>query len=474
MERSHGSVRRGRVTRSWRTKGLVTGVVLAAMVLSACGSGGSTAKSPSSTTPPSVNAKVVKSYGPGVTADSVKVGITLVNFDLIKDLPDVSEVRLNQQQIYQAYIDNINANGGIAGKKIVPVYKLYLPVGSAGLITVCTALTEDDNVFATIGTYYDTSGDAQLCMAKQHKRALLTFDLNQGTLKAAPPGLIVTPGYTPERSVKIMLDLLQKEHKLDGKTVGVMGNASSANVVNQTIVPELKKLGVKTGAVGILSISDTDTTTAQSQLDSLIERWKTENVDTIFISSKEAAALRFVQKLRKELPNVQLLGDDATVLTNAQGAVLDKLKPNPYEGIIVAAGPTHKEYENGPNWKYCKDIYKKQTGKDAPGPDAVIPYKGSTTKTVGTYGTINDACQLLSMFQDIGNKVGKWLNNDNWVNTVNNYGEIVNRGSGQYSSLHTGKYEAEDNWRLLAFDSSLPPNGNWKSLTPLENETGGY
>jgi len=463
------------VKKSEVPKGLVTGVVLAALALSACGSGGSTAKSSPSTTPPTVSAKVVKSYGPGVTADSVKIGVTLINYDLIKDLPDVSEVRLDQQRIYQAYIDNVNANGGIAGKKIVPVYKLYIPVGSAGLITICTALTEDDNVFATIGTYFDTSGDAQLCMAKQHKRVLLTFDLNQGILKAAPPGLIVTPGYTPERSVKIMLDLLQKEHKLDGKTVGVMGNASSANVVNQTIMPELKRLKVKMGATGLLSVgSSTDTTTAQSQLDSLIERWKTDNVDTIFISSKEAAALRFVQKLRKELPNVQLLADDASLLSSAQGAVRDKLKPNPYEGVIVSAGPTSTEYENGPNWKYCKDIYKKETGKDAPGPNDVIPYKGSTTKTVGTYGTINDACQLLSMFQDIGNKVGKWLNNDNWVNTVNNYGEIVNRGSGQYSSLHTGKYEAEDNWRLLAFDSSLPPNGNWKSLTPLENETGGY
>ena len=461
-------------TKGLLTRGALAGVVVAALALSACGSGGSTKSAPTTTNPPA-NAKIVKSYGPGVTADTVKIGVTLINYDLIKDLPDVSEVRLEQQQIYQAFIDNVNAHGGIAGKKIVPVYKLYIPVGSAGLITICTALAEDDNVFATIGTYFDTSGDAQLCMAKQHKRVLLTFDLNQATLKQAPPGLIVTPGYTPERSVKILLDLLQKQHKLDGKTVGVMGNAASSTIVNNTIVPELKRLNVKMGATGLLSVGgSTDTTTAQSQLDSLIERWKTENVDTVFISSKEAAALRFVQKLRKEMPDVQLLADDASLLSSAQGAVRDKLKPNPYEGVIVSAGPTSTEYENGPNWAYCKAIYKKQTGKDAPGPNDVIPYKGSKTKTVGTYGTINDACQLVSMFSDIGNRVGKWLNNDNWTTTVDRYGEIANRGTGQYSSLHTGKYEAEDNWRLLEFDSSLPPTGNWKSLTPLQNETSGY
>ena len=79
---------------------------------------------------------------------------------------------------------------------------------------------------------------------------------------------------------------------------------------------------------------------------------------------------------------------------------------------------------------------------------------------------------MLSMFHDIGDKVGKYLNNANWVNTVNNFGEIANRGSGPYSSLHPGKYAADDNWRLQQYDSSLPPSGNWKPITPLQNITG--
>ena len=68
---------------------------------------------------------------------------------------------------------------------------------------------------------------------------------------------------------------------------------------------------------------------------------------------------------------------------------------------------------------------------------------------------INDACQLLSMFHDIATSVGKYLNNDNWVNTVNNFGQIDNRGTGPYSSLSTGKYDADDNLRLVQYDSSL-------------------
>ena len=73
--------------------------------------------------------------------------------------------------------------------------------------------------------------------------------------------------------------------------------------------------------------------------------------------------------------------------------------------------------------------------------------KASGGKTNDVYGTISDACQMMSMFHDIAAKAGKNLNNANWVNTVNHYGEIVNRGSGQYSSLHTGKYDVEDSFQ---------------------------
>ena len=73
------------------------------------------------------------------------------------------------------------------------------------------------------------------------------------------------------------------------------------------------------------------------------------------------------------------------------------------------------------------------------------------------------------MFADIAKRVGPYLNDNNWVNTVNTFGPIENRGSGPYSSLHTGKYAADDNWRLQAYDSSLGNTGQWKPVTPLQN-----
>jgi len=76
------------------------------------------------------------------------------------------------------------------------------------------------------------------------------------------------------------------------------------------------------------------------------------------------------------------------------------------------------------------------------------------------------------MFHDIGEKVGQYLNNTNWQYTVDHFGPITNRGSGPYSSLHAGKYSADDNWRLQVYDPTLGDAGLWKPMTPLQDITG--
>jgi len=252
-----------------------------------------------------------------VTADSIKLGIPLVNFDCIKQYTD--SIRLGQPAVYQAFIKDINDKGGINGRKIVPDIKEYCPLTNQQILTYCTAFTQDDHVFAVLGTFIDFSGDAQTCIPKQQKRLLVTFDLTQAIMDKSPPGYIVTPGTIPERSVGVLLELAKKEKTLEGKTVAVLGDTNVTSVVKNTIEPGLKDLGVKTGSTALLSINNGgDTTQAQSQLDSFLERWKTEGVNAIFMSGNYASAKQFVEKIRKQMPNVLLLADTTNTLMQAQ------------------------------------------------------------------------------------------------------------------------------------------------------------
>src|SRR5262249_4821983 len=176
-----------------RRRMVVTGVLLAALAASACGSGTSTTKpqntTPGSTTPTDTN------LGVGTTNDSTQLGISLVKFDCIKQYTD--KIRLGQPAVYQAFIKDINEKGGIAGRKIVPDIKEYCPLTNQQILTYCTAFAQDDNVFAVLGTFIDFSGDAQTCVANQQKRLLVTFDLTQPMLDRSPPGYIATPRPIP-------------------------------------------------------------------------------------------------------------------------------------------------------------------------------------------------------------------------------------------------------------------------------------
>jgi hypothetical protein len=195
-----------------------------------------------------------------------------------------------------------------------------------------------------------------------------------------------------------------------------------------------------------------------------------EKVGAVFLSGNLASAKQFVTKVRSTFPDMLFLADNTDVLGQAQQVQQAGVKPNPYEGLLTAGGLTAKESDASTNWKYCSDIWKAATGKAAP--DAEHTIKLPNGKIDDTHGVISDACQALSMFHDIATKVGPYLNNANWVYAVDHFGKIQNRGSGPYSSLHSGKYSADDNWRLQEYDSTLGNTGLWKPVTGLEDING--
>lgn len=447
-------------------------VIVSIAVVAALGAACSSAKN-NTVTPTTSGATTTTVVAPpanlgvGVTATTVKVGIALVDFKCIQQFTD--SIRQNQQQIYQAFFNDVNQHGGVAGKQIVPVFHTYCPIQNAQALALCTTFADDDKVFAVMGNFVDFSGDAQTCLAKNHNVVLMTFQLTQAIMNLSPPGLILLPGTNPERIDSVLFGLLQRQGTLVGKKVAILGETVSQPVVVNSVEPGLKRLGVQTGSTAILTITGADTSAAQTQLDSFIERWKSEHVNALFVTGDQVASQQFIEKVRAEMPQVMLISD-SDVSSYASQEHHQGRRPDPYEGMLTAGGPTAAEYDQSANWNYCATIYQHQTGQVAPNSETVIP--GPNGKTLDINGNINDACQLITMFRDIVNRVGPDLNVPNWVHTVDTFGPIRNVGGGQYASLHTGKYDIDDSFRLRAFNSSLPPDGQMEPLTPLEDITG--
>jgi hypothetical protein len=440
-----------------------------ALVFGACGGGDDDddgADATGSTDKTEDTAAPAEELGEGVTADSIKVAISYVDFECIKAFVD--EIRVDQDKAFQEYIDYVNDQGGINGRRIEAVYYSHCPIPGAepSALTTCTAATEDDNAFAVIGLFVDFSGDAQLCVAREHERILIANEISQAWIDESPPALILTPDVTAERRIEILMSLLKAEGTLDGKKVAVMAETTTESRIADAIDPALATMDVERGSDAVLSITGTDTTAAQAQVDSFIERWKSEGVEALLIAGLAISNKQFVEKIKAAMPDILLLSDNTSWLGSARDMVEAGVTPNPYDGMLVALGLTPAEYAETEQAAECEKIHADAGGEKLP-PVNEFPVRDDGQR-VDIRATVFTACVYVLMFADIAEKVGPNLNNDTWTETVDNLGKIELR-STIYASLHKGKYDASDTFRISEFDPTVGESGSFAPVTEIRD-----
>ncbi|MET1002753.1 MAG: ABC transporter substrate-binding protein, partial [Acidimicrobiia bacterium] len=133
------------------------------------------------TTDTTAAAEEVTGPAPGVTDDTIKIGVTYV------DTASLTAVGLNfnlgdYQATYQALADDINAGGGINGRQLELVFATIDPTGPASADAACVKLTEDDDVFLVTGFFLN---DAVLCPVDTHATAVVGGGMTPARLDAA-------------------------------------------------------------------------------------------------------------------------------------------------------------------------------------------------------------------------------------------------------------------------------------------------
>ena len=99
-----------------------------------------------------------------------------------------------------------------------------------------------------------------------------------------------------------------------------------------------------------------------------------------------------------------------------------------------------------------------------PSPNVVVKLPNGKQNDI--YAEVEDACALTNFFATIAKRVGPYLNDTNWVNTVDNFGPIDDT-STIYASIHKGKYDADDTYGLVAYDPTVGAAGDWTHVTPV-------
>ena len=445
-------------------------LVVGGSVLAACGSGGKKTAAP--TTTAATGAAVASSTAPaaltasfrGVTATSIKLGIVTIDYTCIKQFVNFNYG--NQPAIDQVFINDLNAHGGILGRTIVPVYKSYCPIGNTTALAACTSFTEDDKVFAVLGRLYDNTGDAELCVSRDHQTIHVGHQLSQAWIDQAPPALLMSPDVSAERRATVLLNLVKDNGTLAGKKVATLTDTDTAGSVTKVIKPALDAMGLAQGSPAVVTIIGSDTSAAQSQLDSFIEKWKGEGVNALVLAGQYVPAKQFVEKIRRGMPDVLLLADGAD---SAQGGAQDEttagVKPNPYDGLITATGLSDHETWVSAQEQACVKTYETGSGQQVIGPDQLQP--GPDGKSVQVWLAVLDFCDELGMFRQIATKAGPDLTNATWTAAAGGFGEI--KLVTPFASIRAGKYDADNAFHLAAFDETIGKNGDFRPLTQIQD-----
>lgn len=219
---------------------------------------------------------------PGVTADTVKLGIVY---------PDLAAVRQfvnadygDFEATYKALIDEVNAAGGIGGRKIVPVFGKTNPISPTSMQEVCLKLSQEERVFAVIGSI--TAPEQASCFAQQQKTAVVGGPLSDAAYAQAK-----APWFSVDRGADGFGDNVQAliaRGDLTGHKVAVVVTDADQVVLDSIVTPVLRTAGIAPAATGVLT-NTSDPAALGQQMGVLLQKFQTAGTDTVVVLGGAAA-----------------------------------------------------------------------------------------------------------------------------------------------------------------------------------------
>jgi len=277
----------GSPTTFWRASALLVLLALLALIGGGCGTKRSVELVAARQESAEQAAVISPDDGPGVTANEVRVGFVVLQTEKLQatlgiTLPPTGDL---EAQINELAAD-VNANGGIAGRKMVPIIRPYeaLTDSQTNEEKLCTAFTQDDKVFAVVlqGQF---QANARPCYAKAKTVILDTtaFPLEQSAFEELAPYLW-QPSYPEygDASAAMIADL-DRAKFFERKTVGVVGidNPQNRSVFDEDIAKQLDAVGVQ--AAEVRWIDGSSSATLQTGQDQAVTAFKAAGVNRLLV-----------------------------------------------------------------------------------------------------------------------------------------------------------------------------------------------
>ncbi len=381
--------------------------------------------------------------GPGVTADQVKVGFIITDLDAVSkaldfEVPDQGD---EESQI-QAIAEFVNANGGIGGRDMVPVVKVFNAIQDtpSNEEELCLGLTEDDKVFAVVMTG-QFQENARPCYAERETLMLdyTLYPLDDESIgELSPylwqPGL---PSYGD--TIAGMADAMATTDFLDGATLGVVGIDSDQNrrVHDGSLIPTLTDLGVE--VADTQWIDPTDTSTLQAGQDQAVLSFKSNGVDRVLVlGGSRLAAFMIETGIGQNYTPVYALSS----FDNPEFAILNY--PDLIDGTVGVS--------LSPGWDVADDQYPMPANETEETCLDLLAEAGHTFEARANARTGLGFCDAALLLQAGAEQVDGSLNAAAWSEALGGMGDTMQLSSPYATAFAPGDYFGAGGYHVFTYN----------------------
>jgi hypothetical protein len=411
---------------------------IAVALLAGCATSGDDDDSASSNTSSKPGNSELTASATGVTADSIKLGFSYIDLQTLAESGIIKIDHGPYEEIIKTLVDDVNAKGGINGRKLDLVTAKYSPIGNTEQLAACTKLTEDDKVFAVLNGLINENN---LCIVQQHSTVLVngTGLSAERLAKARAPW--ATYSASAERGVEALVKVLDENGELEGHTIGIYAAQGGNKSLIDIAVKELKNAGYKVADTALNDAPEGDVQASTAQDKVIAQRMKDAGVDTLinvglFIPGADFDAADFHPRMYSlDAGNIA-----AAAFTNPLGKF-------PFVGGLGATASTKQVYDDA-EFKRCRDVYEKATGKEI----KTQQQEDLDGKSSG-FTAMAIACTTLQIFTAAAKAAGPNLTNDSFREGLESIGKI-DLANTPVASFGPDKPDGQDSFQLLQFDAT--------------------
>jgi hypothetical protein len=373
----------------------------------------------------------------GVTATTIRVGIPYVDVAAVKAV-GVNINWGNVSDAYKAVIANINAHGGINGRKIVPFLMAVDPTGAAPAATACTALTQDDKVFAVIAPLSPT------CYLQAGVPVINGLLQSAGGTGLAQNFALAPPASTYD---PLQLSIFSKQGVFKNKKVGVFAGVTTDDAELKIVQASLAKLHVNVVSTAVDSAPQGDLSAENEQLAVIAQKFQALGVNEVvgvgYGSSVWPEGLSAIQSSYNP-PWVATSEPDFT------GDVGGNNNPEYLSNVTTSLPiPGGETIWSDPGTQACVKLVRKAYPSDH-----INAFSATAPGSEATWTGIEQACTDMALFSAIAKAAGKHLTVASFVHAGYGLRNVVIPGSGAPISFGPNRPYALGPVYMVHYDAS--------------------